>query len=185
MSLAELRASCAALVLVHVGPDDWVREPALRDRAPWRAVLARRRWRRGYNAGGPPSAPTAGANPQFHLRVPGTAGKCHALVALAQRYCPGAGAERLHAVGFAVYALGAAGAGAEALRGLRALDVTHESRAREVVTFFTLPAGEYLVVPHTRRPHTDTSFLLRIFTDSHAHVWSVTVTYRMHEFNFL
>lgn len=47
------------LELVHVGPDDWLREPALRALRPWRAVLARRRWRAGYNAGGPPRCGTA------------------------------------------------------------------------------------------------------------------------------
>ena len=30
-------------------------EPALHSKKPWRAVLARRRWRSGYNAGGGPS----------------------------------------------------------------------------------------------------------------------------------
>ena len=37
------------------GPDDWMSEPALHSKKPWRAVLARRRWRSGYNAGGGPS----------------------------------------------------------------------------------------------------------------------------------
>ena len=36
------------------GPDDWMSEPALHSKKPWRAVLARRRWRSGYNAGGGP-----------------------------------------------------------------------------------------------------------------------------------
>lgn len=53
----------------------------------------------------------------------------------------------------------------------RALDVTHECRAREVATFFTLPGGQYLVVPHTRRAHTDAAFLLRVLTDEHTDVW--------------
>ena len=43
------------LDLVHIGPDDWMSEPALHSKKPWRAVLARRRWRSGYNAGGGPS----------------------------------------------------------------------------------------------------------------------------------
>jgi hypothetical protein len=30
-------------------------ESALHSKKPWRAVLARRRWRSGYNAGGSPS----------------------------------------------------------------------------------------------------------------------------------
>jgi len=40
-----------------VGPDDWLQEPALQPRKPWRAVLAKRRWRIGYNAGGGPDYP--------------------------------------------------------------------------------------------------------------------------------
>lgn len=55
----------------------------------------------------------------------------------------------------------------------RSLDVTHESRAREVVTFFTLPPGRYLVVPHTRHAHTEGAFLLRILTDDHTDVWEL------------
>ena len=43
------------LDIVHVSPDDWMTEPALHSKQPWRAVLARRRWRTGYNAGGGPS----------------------------------------------------------------------------------------------------------------------------------
>ena len=42
-------------VQVHIGPDDWMSETALHSKKPWRAVLARRRWRSGYNAGGSPA----------------------------------------------------------------------------------------------------------------------------------
>ncbi|KAM3957510.1 calpain-11 [Aphomia sociella] len=172
MSFSDFAEAFEQLELVHVGPDDWTSEPALCARRPWRAVLARRRWRAGYNAGGPPARDAAACNPQFHVRV-GGARRCHAVVSVTQQYAPGRGA-RLHAVGFAVYEVrGAPPAGPLPLRGLRALDVTHQSRAREVVTFFTLPPGQYLVVPHTRRPHTDAAFLLRIFTDEHTDVWEV------------
>lgn len=99
MSFNEFALAFSSLELVHVGPDDWLREPALHARRPWRAVLARRRWRTGYNAGGPPdcigipspvlpcrsnqnaisdisnadvlmSAETTGTNPQFHVQIP-------------------------------------------------------------------------------------------------------------------
>ncbi|KAL4714281.1 hypothetical protein ACJJTC_009633, partial [Scirpophaga incertulas] len=180
VSFEELARSLRWLELVHVGPDDWAREPALRDRRPWRAALARRRWRPGFNDGGPPSAETTGINPQFHVQVCGA--RCHAVVALAQRYRPREPPPRT--VGFAVYELGPAAPPARpepALHRLRALEVAHESRSREVATFFTLPAGRYLVVPHARRSsNTSTSssasaaaFLLRIFTDHHAVVWEV------------
>ncbi|KAH9628746.1 hypothetical protein HF086_003700 [Spodoptera exigua] len=61
MSFDEFAETFSQLELVHVGPDDWLLEPALQARRPWRAVLARRRWRPGYNAGGPPRC--AGAYP--------------------------------------------------------------------------------------------------------------------------
>lgn len=38
--------------LAHIGPDDWALEPALHTRSPWRAALAFRQWRAGFNAGG-------------------------------------------------------------------------------------------------------------------------------------
>ena len=37
--------------------------------------------------------------------------------------------------------------------GQKPLDVTNHSVAREVVTFFTLPPGDYVVVPQTGLAH--------------------------------
>lgn len=54
MSFEDFAKHFTHLDLVHVGPDDWMNEPALQSKQPWRAVLARRRWRSGYNAGGAP-----------------------------------------------------------------------------------------------------------------------------------
>ncbi|CAG4988124.1 unnamed protein product [Colias eurytheme] len=175
MSFAEFARAFGRLELVHVGPDDWLGEPALHGKRAWRAVLARRRWRVGYNAGGPPAAPTAHANPQFHVQVPRAEGKCHVVVSVTQQYAVGARRSRLHAIGFAVYELPPASPPRRPapFSDLRALDVTHCCAAREVATFFTLPAGQYLVVPHTRRPHTAAAFLLRILTDLPADVWEV------------
>lgn len=55
MSFEDFAKHFTQLDLVHVGPDDWMLEPALHSKQPWRAVLARRRWRGGYNAGGGPT----------------------------------------------------------------------------------------------------------------------------------
>lgn len=57
------------------------------------------------------------------------------------------------------------------------LDVTNHSVAREVVTFFTLPPGDYVVVPQTGIAHCEGKFLLRIFTDEHSNIWSVHLSY--------
>jgi len=51
------------------------------------------------------------------------------------------------------------------------LDVTNHSVAREVVTFFTLPPGDYIVVPQTNVPNCDAKFLLRILTDEQSNIW--------------
>lgn len=51
------------------------------------------------------------------------------------------------------------------------LDVTNHSIAREVVTFFTLPPGDYIVVPQTNVPNCDGKFLLRILTDEQSNIW--------------
>lgn len=53
------------------------------------------------------------------------------------------------------------------------LDVTNHSVAREVVTFFTLPPGDYIVVPQTNIPNLDGKFLLRILTDEQSNIWEV------------
>ena len=45
------------------------------------------------------------------------------------------------------------------------------SVAREVVTFFTLPPGDYIVVPQTNVPNCDGKFLLRILTDEQSNIW--------------
>ena len=45
--------------------------------------------------------------------------------------------------------------------------------AREVVTFFTLPPGDYIVVPQTNIPNLDGKFLLRVFTDEQSNIWEV------------
>ena len=51
--------------------------------------------------------------------------------------------------------------------------MTNHSVAREVVTFFTLPPGEYIVMPQTNVPNCDGKFLLRILTDEQSNIWSV------------
>lgn len=53
MSVPEFLLRFTVIWLAHIGPDDWALEPALHSRSPWRAALAFRQWRAGFNAGGP------------------------------------------------------------------------------------------------------------------------------------
>lgn len=172
MSFEDFARCFTRLELVHVGPDDWMSEPALHAKRPWRAVLARRRWRTGYNAGGGPQYPeTTAMNPQFHIQIPrASAAKCHVVVAVAQQL-----SARLQAIGFAVYEVPpqAPRLTPHGVQDQRPLDVTNHSVAREVVTFFTLPPGDYVVVPQTSTPNVDANFLLRILTDEQTNIWEV------------
>jgi hypothetical protein len=88
MSYEDFIYTFTHLDLVHIGPDDWMTETGLHSKRPWRAVLARRRWRVGYNAGGGPKfIETTSVNPQFHVQIPRSGhAKCHMVVSVMQQY---------------------------------------------------------------------------------------------------
>ncbi|XP_059098074.1 calpain-9-like [Tigriopus californicus] len=187
MAFDDFAAQFSHLDLVHIGPDDWMSESALHSKKPWRAVLARRRWRSGYNAGGAPEhVATTAMNPQFHIQIPRSNSiKCHVVVSVTQQYETNPldtngnrkrkKKRKLHHIGFAVYEV------PPHMTRLtpvyvsehEPLDVTNHSVAREVVTFFTLPPGDYIVVPQTNIPNCDGKFLLRILTDEQSNIWEV------------
>lgn len=52
------------------------------------------------------------------------------------------------------------------------LDCAELQTIREVATFFALPPGDFIVLPHSL-PHREGKFLLRILADQHADVWEV------------
>ncbi|XP_075234910.1 calpain-1 catalytic subunit-like [Lycorma delicatula] len=180
MSFEDFARHFTHLDLVHIGPDDWMSEPALQSKQPWRAVLARRRWRTGYNAGGGPSyIDTTAMNPQFHIQIPrSSSNKCHVVVSVTQFYETQPDVKRkkpLYAIGFAVYEIphSMPRLTPQFVGEQKPLDVTNHSVAREVVTFFTLPPGDYIIVPQTNVPNCDGKFLLRILTDEQSNIWEV------------
>jgi len=181
MSFDDFAKQFSHLDLVHIGPDDWMSEPALHSKKPWRAVLARRRWRSGYNAGGGPNyMETTAMNPQFHIQIPRSgAAKCHVVVSVTQQYETNVTNNKkkrtLHHIGFAVYEVppNMTRLTPQYVVEHKPLDVTNHSVAREVVTFFTLPPGEYIVMPQTNVPNCDGKFLLRILTDEQSNIWEV------------
>nr|CAD7462333.1 unnamed protein product [Timema tahoe] len=181
MSFEDFARHFTHLDLVHIGPDDWMLEPALHSKQPWRAVLARRRWRSGYNAGGGPGyTDTTATNPQFHIQIPrASSNKCHVVVSVTQYYethpVETKKKKALYAIGFAVYEIphSMARVTPHFVTDQKPLDVTNHSVAREVVTFFTLPPGDYIVLPQTNVPNCDGKFLLRILTDEQSNIWEV------------
>lgn len=52
------------------------------------------------------------------------------------------------------------------------LDFAEMQKSREVATFFALPPGDFVVLPHSSQ-HREGKFLLRIFADQHADIWEV------------
>lgn len=52
------------------------------------------------------------------------------------------------------------------------LDHAPLQNAREVATFFALPAGDFVVMPNSMQ-HREGKFLLRILADQHADVWEI------------
>ncbi|XP_074598545.1 calpain-9-like isoform X2 [Brevipalpus obovatus] len=223
------------LDLVHIGPDDWMNETSLHHKRPWRAVLARRRWRYGFNSGGSPDhRETFATNPQFHIHIARNGlNKCHVVVSVTQFYTTnpvainsppllanvmdnhqsnggsrssgsgGAGGlgglsgpggcvggngnssrddrqsaahqHHLHHIGFCVYEVppGMKRLTRAFVTAHRPLDVTAFTATRETVTFFTLPPGDFIIVPSTDKPHCETKFLLRILTDEPSTIWEV------------
>ncbi|KAG8278976.1 hypothetical protein J6590_007992 [Homalodisca vitripennis] len=118
-------------------------------------------------------------NPQFHIQIPRTSSnKCHVVVSVTQYYETQPETKKkkpLYAIGFAVYEIphSMPRLTPQFVIDQKPLDVTNHSIAREVVTFFTLPPGDYIVVPQTNVPNCDGKFLLRILTDEQSNIWEV------------
>lgn len=169
------------LDLLHIGPDDWMQEGTLHNRKPWRAVLARRRWRNGYNAGGSPEfKDTTATNPQFRVHIPDNGiKKCHMVVSVIQNYHPSYSNENKKKnfvpIGFAIYEVptNMSRLTTQFVYSHHPLDITIHSPARETVTFFTLPPGNFIIMPCTNSPNCEAKFLLRILMDEHCTIWEV------------
>lgn len=176
MSVQEFLARFVVIWLAHIGPEDWAFEPALHTRAPWRAATANRRWRIGFNSGGPHKCiETTAANPQFRIRVPAGHEKAHIVCAVAQSYeCYRSRNVEESEIGFTIYEIPAnmPRVTPQYISENPPLDYAPLTNIREIATFFALPPGDFVVLPHTIQ-HREGKFLLRIFADQHADVWEV------------
>lgn len=177
MSVQEFLSRFIVIWLAHIGPDDWALEPALHTRAPWRAAMAIRQWRTGFNAGGPHKCvETCSTNPQFRIRVPsGHPGKAHIVVAVAQKYeCYRSRNIEDGEIGFIIYEVPTQlpRITPQFVSEHMPLDFAPLTNIREVATFFALPPGDFVVMPHSAQ-HKEGKFLLRIFADQHTDVWEI------------
>ncbi|XP_077352240.1 calpain-2 catalytic subunit-like [Festucalex cinctus] len=143
-------------------------------------------WRVGSTAGGCRNHPaTFSSNPQFVVHLEDVdddpldgEGGCTFLVGLMQK--DGRRQRRLHrdlqTIGFAIYEVpneykGRSNVhlGPDVLLRQRAVAMSRTFiNTREVCNRFTLPPGEYVIVPSTFYPHKNASFVLRVFSEKQA-----------------
>lgn len=121
-------------------------------------------------------AETTATNPQFRIRVPpGHPAKAHVVVAVAQKYeCYRSRQHEDGHIGFTIYEVppGMPRVTPQYVSDQQPLDCAELQQIREVATFFALPPGDFVVLPHAQ-PHREGKFLLRILADQHADVWEV------------
>ncbi|XP_061525464.1 LOW QUALITY PROTEIN: calpain-1 catalytic subunit-like [Phycodurus eques] len=149
----------------------------------WCSSLYPGEWRRGSTAGGCRNyQATFWLNPQFklllqHPDVPGTS-DCTLLVALMQKDHRKKRREgkNMKTIGFAVYEVPDEAKGQTGVHLKQNFFKTHAVSARsecfiksrEVISRLRLPAGEYVIVPSTFKPHADADFILRVFSEKPA-----------------
>ncbi|XP_066553110.1 calpain 2, (m/II) large subunit, like [Amia ocellicauda] len=143
-------------------------------------------WRRGSTAGGCRNyINTFWTNPQFVIKLEeedddptdGEAG-CSLLVGLIQknRRRMRKMGEDMHTIGYAIYKVPSEVSGQRNLHLNQSFFQKHQSSARsetfinlrEVCSRFSLPPGEYLIVPSTYEPHKDGDFCIRVFSEKQA-----------------
>ncbi|KAJ8405840.1 hypothetical protein AAFF_G00312770 [Aldrovandia affinis] len=149
----------------------------------WSSALYPGEWRRGSTAGGCRNFPaTFWINPQFKvaLQHPDTEGQsgCSFLVSLMQkdRRRKRREGKDMETIGFAIYEVPDEFVGRAATHLKRDFFLTHGSSARselfinlrEVSSRFSLPPGEYIVVPSTFEPQKEADFVLRVFSEKPA-----------------
>ncbi|CAL8240307.1 unnamed protein product [Merluccius merluccius] len=146
----------------------------------WSTSLYQGEWRRGSTAGGCRNFPaTFWINPQFKVALehPDSAGNsdCSFLVALMQkdRRKKRREGKDMETIGFAIYEVPHEFVGKSAVHLKRDYFLNHSSTARselfinlrEVSSRFSLPAGEYIIVPSTFEPQKEGDFVLRVFSE--------------------
>ncbi|XP_062850445.1 calpain-1 catalytic subunit [Trichomycterus rosablanca] len=149
----------------------------------WSSSLYGGEWRRGSTAGGCRNFPaTFWINPQFkiNLKHPDTSGqdKCSFLVALMQkdRRKKHKEGKDMETIGFAIYEVPREYVGQTSVHLKRDFFLTHGSSARselfinlrEVSSRFSMPSGEYIIVPSTFEPQKEADFVLRVFSEKPA-----------------
>ncbi|XP_030636705.1 calpain-1 catalytic subunit [Chanos chanos] len=179
MSFSDFLREFTRLEICNLTPDALQNNQLKR----WSTALYQGEWRRGSTAGGCRNYPTTfWINPQFKIALtnPDSAGRsdCTFLVALMQkdRRRKRKEGKDMETIGFAIYEVPREYVGRSGIHLKRDFFLTHASSARselfinlrEVSTRFSLPAGEYIVIPSTFEPNREADFVLRVFSEKPA-----------------
>uniref|UniRef100_A0A3B4HBU2 Calpain 9 n=1 Tax=Pundamilia nyererei TaxID=303518 RepID=A0A3B4HBU2_9CICH len=149
----------------------------------WAVNVFEGNWIRGSTAGGCRNyIDTFWTNPQFKLLLNDADGDntCSVVIALMQKNRRKLRKEGLdlETIGFAVYEApeGEDHVGKDFFRynGSKARSRTYINM-REVAERFTLPPGNYLLVPTTFQPHHEADFLIRVFSETKAEDQAISV----------
>lgn len=177
MSFNDFLRHYSRLEICNLTPDTLSSGDVLR----WNHSLYSESWRRGSTAGGCRNYPGSfWTNPQFKVVLEegdeDGSGECSMVLALIQknRRQKRKMGEDMRTIGFAIYDVPAQYESVNNVHLPRSYFTTHGSRARsesfinlrEVCGRYSLPPGQYLVVPSTFEPNQDADFALRVFTQS-------------------
>ncbi|KAL4224574.1 hypothetical protein ACF0H5_015274 [Mactra antiquata] len=165
MPYSEFSKVFTNLEMCHLTPECWNFESKLKHRLPWKSVEAHRQWRRGFNAGGGLNSQIMSCNNQFYMELNKP---CSIVLSLMQKYKLMGEVRDFVPCGCLIF---------QAPQGrttrLQMTNFLHSKQVastgiradRDIVRFFTLPAGSYVIIPVTSSPGIEGKFYLRMFSD--------------------
>uniref|UniRef100_A0A8C7PCE9 Calpain 9 n=1 Tax=Oncorhynchus mykiss TaxID=8022 RepID=A0A8C7PCE9_ONCMY len=173
MEFEDFKANYDKIEICNLTPDSLTDET----KRKWEVNMFEGNWIRGSTAGGCRNfIDTFWTNPQFKLTLlhaDDNNDKCSVVIALMQKNRRALRKEGLdlQTIGFALYEAPAdedhLGKDFFRYNGSKARSKTYIN-VREISERFTLPPGNYLLVPTTFQPHDEADFIIRIFSEKAA-----------------
>ncbi|KAM9788510.1 calpain-9-like [Neosynchiropus ocellatus] len=144
-------------------------------KAQWQCMIYDGSWEAGRSAGGSPSNSSYSDNPQYRLTVKDTRDAGDDMnIAISLMQVPQQQRRsdaRFHPIGTAVYKAPGGHLGRDFFYNNRPLkDVQMYAYSRDIIAEYSLPAGEYVVIPSTMKPYMSGDFVLTIFSKTDAQV---------------
>lgn len=170
MEFSDFKANYDKVEICNLDPDSLTEDT----KHKWDVSVFEGNWIRGANAGGCRNyIDTFWTNPQFKLALKDVDGDhmCSVVIALMQKNRRKLRKEGLdmETIGFAIYEapdqVDHLGKDFFRCNGSKARSKSYINM-REVCERFSLPPGNYLLIPTTFQPHTEADFLIRVYSES-------------------